>query len=75
MNRREALAALAALPAVQSIARDEVRRGDVIVVECSSELTMESIKRMQEDIATIWPDNKCVVLFRELTMKIVREGE
>ena len=71
MDRREALRALVALPAVSHIARASVGRGDVIVVECADHLRDADIANIAAGLKQIWPDNKIVVLGGGLHLRIM----
>jgi hypothetical protein len=72
MNRRQALATLMAMPAIQSVVRAEVKPEDVIVVECSDLLTSKHKKDMAARLRLVWPNNKIVIFDRGLTLKVVR---
>lgn len=73
MNRREALQALVALPAVKSIAVAEVKPNDVIVIESDRPLSLDSCKSIKSYASQAWPDRKILVLQDGLRMRIARE--
>lgn len=72
MNRREAIAALMALPATPTITRANVQPDDVIVIECPGRIPMEAAERIQKVAEQAWPGRKVLVLSDGLTVKIVR---
>jgi hypothetical protein len=71
MKRREALAALMALPAATRITRAEVQTGDVIVFECPGYISDEAVARIRKCAETVWPDNRIAVLGDGMRLKIV----
>ena len=71
MNRREALLALLALPPTARITRAEVKPDDVIVVETNEHITADAADVIAIRMRQVWPDHKCVVLSRGLTLKVV----
>lgn len=73
MNRREALQALVALPAVKSVAVADVKPTDVIVIESTDLLSKEHMERIRSEVTTIWPKNKVLVLSHELHMTIAKD--
>jgi len=72
MNRREALQALIALPAVKSIAVATLQPADVIVIESDDSLSYDQIRGITEAMARVWPGQKVVVFERGLRMRIAR---
>jgi hypothetical protein len=74
VNRREALAALTALPAIKSIAVADVKPRDVIVIESPGILSLAAVERITEYAREAWPNNKVVVLSDGLTVRVMREG-
>jgi hypothetical protein len=78
MNRREALAALLAIPEVGSISRLTVQPGQVIVVECPMRLTEEQAthiyQRLLHELRPIFPQTKILVLSEGITLKVVDQG-
>jgi predicted GTPase len=75
MNRRQAIAALTALPVVSQIAKADIRPADVIVVESDEYLSASAVEHIMNQIRGVWPDHKIVVLDRRLKMKIVSRSE
>lgn len=72
MNRREALAALTALPAVTRIAKADLKPDDVIVVECPGGISCETAERIQAALKHVWPNHQAVVLGDGMTLKVVQ---
>jgi hypothetical protein len=71
VNRREAIAALIALPEVTRIAAAKVEPDDVIVVECDQLLSDSQRASIRATLETVWPGRRCVVLGRGMTLKLV----
>jgi hypothetical protein len=71
VNRREALAALLALPATTRITRAAVQPDDVLVLECPGKISEAAGARIRTYIENVWPGHKCVILCDGLTLKIV----
>jgi hypothetical protein len=72
MNRREAIAALTALPGVAEIKVADLRPDDVIVVECESHLSAEGIANLRTSLERIWPGRKFAICEPGLHIKVVR---
>ena len=72
MNRREALAALVAMPAVTRISRAELKPDDVIVIEAEMFLSDDAKDRIAAIAKDVWPERKVVVLDGGLKMKVVQ---
>jgi hypothetical protein len=70
MNRRDAMRALMALPAVTRIAQATVEPGDVIVIEVPGALTVTQQKLIAEQLRGIWPANQVLVLQNGMQLKI-----
>lgn len=70
MNRREAIAALVALPSVKSIATVPAASNEVIVVECDEYLEAETEEHLRRRLAEIWPERKILVLDKTLRIKL-----
>lgn len=75
MNRREALAALMALPVTARLSVAEVKPTDVIVVECDELLSQAVAVRIRADLQQVWPGRKVVVCDRGLRIKIARSTD
>jgi hypothetical protein len=73
MNRREAIAALTALPTIASIARADVKPTDVIVVECNEIVSDSEMARIRETLQPAWPRNRILVTDRNVRLKIVSQ--
>lgn len=75
MNRREALQALVALPAVKSIAVADVKPTDVIVIECDEHISNDTAERIRQHVRSLWPneDRKVLVLDAGMHLKIARD--
>lgn len=71
MNRREAIAALVALPEVARISTATLRPTDVIVVECDQLMSAEHTARIWMTMRDVWPDHKIVVFDKSMRIKIV----
>lgn len=70
MNRREALAALVALPEVSRISVAHVQPDEVIVVESDDHLSSEACAHVRATISEIWPDRKIAVFSKGLRMRV-----
>lgn len=75
MNRREALAALVAMPEIARITSSPVQPNDVIVVESTMALSSEAAARITSSLERIWPGRRIVVLDSSLTLKIVQGSQ
>ena len=75
MNRRDAIRAVMAMPAVVAISRASLKPGDVIVVECHSRLSLMGRENITRSLKKVWPDQKCVVLDEGMTLKVVSHGQ
>ncbi len=73
MNRREALAALLALPATATLSQAQVGPSDVIVLECDDHLSEEARANISQTLLMVWPGRKIVVLGNGMKIKIARE--
>lgn len=71
MNRREAISALIALPAVTRISKAELKPNDVIVVEVQGHISQATAAYITDKFEQIWPGHKCVVLSEGMTMRLV----
>lgn len=71
MTRREAIAALVALPPTTRVLRADVTPSDVIVVESQQHLTGDVVARIIAQLEVIWPTNHVCVLDGGMTLKIV----
>lgn len=70
MNRREAIAALTALPATARLSVAKVSPDEVIVLECDDHLMQETADRIRYHMQQIWPDRKVVVLDKGMRLKL-----
>jgi hypothetical protein len=61
MNRREAIAALTALPEAARVTVAAPRPRAVIVVECEYRLSAEGIARIKRTLRDVWPDHRILV--------------
>lgn len=73
MNRREAIAALVALPAVTRISVADLKPNDVLVIETELRLNPEQAARIRETMEQVWPGRKCAVLSDGMKLKVVSE--
>lgn len=71
MNRREAIAALTALPAVARIAKVDLAPNAVIVVESDEYLSFAARCRIEESIRQAWPNHRVVVMDGGMRLSIV----
>lgn len=74
MNRREALAALAALPGVARIERANPAPDDVIVVETDQPISLAGAEHIERKLKAIWPDRRVIVLQHGLKLKLAPGG-
>ena len=70
MNRREALAALVAMPQVARISAVPAANDDVLVVECDRPISREEADRMRQQFEQIWPARKVAILDGGLRIKL-----
>lgn len=71
MNRREALAALVAMPTVTKIAAVPANSDDVIVVECPGPISEAVAAHIKKHLLDIWPNRRIVVLGDNIRIKLV----
>ena len=71
MNRREAIAALVALPGVARISVAELKPDDVLVVEVAEHISAETAERIKATMGQVWPGRKVAVLGKGMTLKVV----
>lgn len=72
MKRRDAIAALVALPSVSRIARmDFASPSDVIVVECDGLLSKTTRDGIAASVQQVWPDRKIIVVDSGMRLKLV----
>lgn len=77
MNRREALAALTALPEVTRITVARPQPGDVIVMERDKTMkawTPEQVDAVRDALQRVWPGQTVVVLPPGCSLKMVERG-
>lgn len=74
MNRREAIAALTALPAAAVVTTVKVEPNDVIVIECDSVMSQATADRIKAHVEQVWPGHKVLVLGDGLKLKIAKGG-
>jgi hypothetical protein len=74
MNRREAIAALMALPEAAHVTIARPRPDDVILVECQELLSAEIVARMADTLKRIWPEHRVVICDRGIRLKFVESG-
>jgi hypothetical protein len=72
MNRREAIAALTAMPGLTSVEVADVKADDVLVFEVNSHVTDEMVDRLKATAEGIWPGRRIVVLADNIKLKVVR---
>lgn len=73
MDRREALATLAAIPvsAITSVERVEVKPGQALVVECDKHISAVTAAHIKAVCAEVFPGVKVLVLGDGLHLKAV----
>jgi len=71
MNRREAIAALVALPHVERIAKVDAQPTDVIVVECDTFVSAAAAERIRLTLNEVWPNRKVVICDKNMRIKVV----
>jgi len=77
MNRRDAFKALLGIPAtatIATIAADDLKPTDVIVIEVPGEIAPAAVHRIQAQAALIWPGRKVAVLGWGMKMRVVKGG-
>jgi hypothetical protein len=70
MNRREALAALVALPATSRISVAQLKPDDVIILECDDPLSDAVALRLRIELERVWPGHKVIVLAERMRIQI-----
>lgn len=77
MNRREAIAALTAMPGLASVQKADLRPEDVIVakLEPGMRVTDETRARIADTMKQVWPNNKVVVLMDGISIEVVRSAK
>lgn len=75
MDRREALAALAAIPGLKKIERTDLAFGDVLVLTVAHMMTDEEIADLKRRLEEVFPGHRCLVLTEDATLKVMRPGE
>jgi hypothetical protein len=73
MNRREAIAALTALPEATRISRARLKPGDVVVVETDMALSPEMQAHIKRLVTDVWPDHRCLVCDRGIRLRFVSD--
>lgn len=61
MDRREALGAIAAIPGMASF-RVKVNSGDVIVLECPGQISVENANRLRNEFKQAFPRHELIIL-------------
>jgi len=69
MNRREAIAALVALPEVSRISVANPQPDDVVVVEYEGAMSQETAERIEAHLQRVWPGRQIVVLSDGLKLR------
>jgi hypothetical protein len=75
MNRRDAIRAVMAMPAVTNISVARLKPDDVIVLECDYSITQQIADNLKTTLNKLWPDNDVLVMANGLRMKIARSSE
>lgn len=74
MNRREAIAALTALPGLTRISSADLTPTDVLVIESDHHVSLAEVERISTVMQQIWPGRKVVVLDKGQTLKVVSQS-
>ena len=75
MNRRDAIKALVAMPAVVRISVAQLKPDDVIVLESDEHLGVEQLQAIKRQAEQVWPGRKIVVLEKGLRLKVMAASE
>jgi hypothetical protein len=75
MNRREAIRAVMAMPAVTRIGKAALEPKDVIVVECDCTLPLRAKEQITDSLARVWPGHHALICDGGLRLKVVRGAE
>lgn len=70
MNRREAIAALVATPAIARIERAAVAPDEVLVIESDQRLSDAMRAHLRRQVEAIWPGHKVLVLDQGLHVRV-----
>jgi hypothetical protein len=69
VNRRQALAALSAVP---GLVRISLQPTDTIVIEVDRIISAEQVETIKTIVDRVWTNQKCLVLERGVSFKVVR---
>jgi hypothetical protein len=75
MNRRDAIAALTALPEVTRLSVARPVPTDVIIVECTGRLSDEVAARIRSVLTEVWPNRKILVCDEAIRIRFAKEEE
>jgi hypothetical protein len=67
--------AIEMLPTVESVKRADVGPSDVVVVKADDVLDDATRRFIEEHLQPVWPNNKIIVLDRELSIEIARSTQ
>ncbi len=73
MTRREALAALVALPEATRISVARLTPTDVLVLEVPGPISIETAERIKASMLKVCPEQKCIVLSDGVHLKVLRQ--
>lgn len=73
-KERQALTDMLSLPEVRRIEVARLQPGDVLVLECDAHITPDMAERLNEYMKEVFPEQKCMVLERGLSLKIAVRG-
>lgn len=74
MNRREAIAALTALPGLASIQTADLKPNDVLVCRCDGHISEDLAVHLRETLERVFPGRKILVLSDGLSLEVLRDG-
>lgn len=72
MTRREAIAALVALPPATEVRVAAVRPTDVIIVSAGQPISTKTADHLKALVQQVWPDHRVLVLGDDLKLTIAR---
>lgn len=73
MNRREALAALVALPEVSRISVAKPEPDDVLVVECDAPISQGQATNIRAQLGQIWPNRKIAIFTTGVRIRFAKQ--
>lgn len=71
MNRREAIAALTAIPGLTRIEKADVKPDDVLVITCAGPISEDTARRIKTTFEQIFTQQKLLVLPDGMQLKVM----